>query len=376
MRPRILIFSIAYEPLIGGAELAVRKITDRLSSYDFDLITCRLEKNLPKEEKIGNVRVFRVGFGTRLGRLLYPALAFRLANRLHKAGPYGLVWSIMAAYGAAAALMFLRRFGSVKFLLTLQEGDALSHIYHRVRGFRKYWQRAFKRADAIQAISNFLAKWAKKEGATCPIEIIPNGVDPHFISPYPPAGDRGRKRGGKIITVSRLVPKNGVDILICAAAELQYLIPNTKYLIQIVGGGPEEKNLKKLARDLGVEDIIEFRGEVLPEDVPKFLRKADIFVRPSRSEGLGSAFLEAMAAGLPVVGTNVGGIPDFLIQGRTGLFCKADDPKDLARNLQQLLENPELARQLSENARRLAAETYSWDNVAIQMDNLFKRLFA
>lgn len=194
-----------------------------------------------------------------------------------------------------------------------------------------------------------------------------------------------------IITVSRLVSKNGLDILIKAAVELKTIIPDSKFGILILGNGPQEKKLNKLARDLGVEDIIEFRGEVLPEGVPKFLREADIFVRPSRSEGLGSAFLEAMAAGLPIIGMAVGGIPDFLhplflpltkgeikrgSDGPNGLFAKVEDPKDLAAKIQMLLENPELGARLGENGRRLVEEKFNWDGVALKMNMLFENMLS
>lgn len=177
VKPRILIFSLAYEPWIGGAELAVRYTTDRLFNYEFDLITCQLKSGPPKKEKVGNVNVYRVGFGGRLGKYLYPFFAARLANKLHRRAPYAVAWSIMAAYAGAATMLFLRRQPGVKFLLTLQEGDPIEHIHSRVRYVQGQWRKIFSRADHIQAISNFLAEWAKKEGAKCPIEVIPNGVD-------------------------------------------------------------------------------------------------------------------------------------------------------------------------------------------------------
>ena len=133
IKPRILIFSVAYEPLVGGAELAVRHITDRLSSFEFDLITCRFAPGHRRKERVGNVNVYRVGFGSRLGRYIYPALAYRLARKLHKVRPYQVVWSIMAAYAGAAALMFKRRQPEVKLLLTLQEGDPIEdHIHKKI----------------------------------------------------------------------------------------------------------------------------------------------------------------------------------------------------------------------------------------------------
>ncbi len=416
MKPRILIFSIAYEPLLGGAETAVRNLTDRLSSYEFDLITCRFSRKHRVSERIGTVNVYRVGFGSRLGRLLYPVLAFRLAARLHRKHPYQVVWSIMAAYAGAAALMFLRRFSQVKFLLTLQEGDPIEYIHRQVRGFRTQWQRIFKRANYVQAISQYLAKWARKEGTNCPIEVIPNGVElKKFQIPKSKFQINSKIQISKIVTVSRLVPKNGIDILIKAFAVIARN-EETKQSqgeiathpsgarndigikLQILGTGPEEKKLKKLAKALNVEDAVEFLGNVPADKVPEYLTQADIFVRPSRSEGLGTAFLEAMAAGLPVIGTPVGGIGEFLIPYRVflpsaplrlrrtdgegerkrgsanGLFVKPEDPKDLAEKILLLLKNEKLREELGQNGRRLVEEEYSWDLIAQKMAKIFSGL--
>ncbi|MBI4049964.1 MAG: glycosyltransferase family 4 protein [Candidatus Doudnabacteria bacterium] len=381
MKKRVLIFSIAYEPLLGGAELAVRNITDRLSAYEFDLITARFSRKHAEQERIGNVNVYRVGFGSRLGRYLYPMLAWRLASKLHKGRPYQLVWSIMAAYAGAAALMFLRRFPAVNYLLTLQEGDPIVHIHRRVRGMKKMWQRIFGRADYVQAISRHLAEWARAEGAACPIEIVPNGVAVEKFTPtLSPPHEGERKRGSQftIITTSRLVPKNGLDILIRALAVIlegaKRLIGSRDIKLQILGSGSEEQKLKKLAHDLNVSDCVEFLGDITPDKVPEYLVRADIFVRPSRSEGLGTAFLEAMAAGLPVIGTAVGGIPDFLQDGATGLFCKVEEPNDLAAKIKLLFEDAPLRRRLGENGKKLVEERYSWDGIAARMNNIFQKL--
>jgi glycosyltransferase involved in cell wall biosynthesis len=380
---RILIFSIAYEPLLGGAELAVKNITSRLSrssalgrdepSYEFDLITCRFNQSHKRMERIGNVNVYRVGFGSRLGRYLYPIFAFRLAKNLHHKNPYQIVWSIMAAYAGAAALMFVRRFPEVKFLLTLQEGDPIEHIHRQVRGFRRQWQKLFEKADFIQAISQYLADWARKEGAKCPVEVVPNGVDINkFKNQKSKIKNTNQKL--KIITVSRLVSKNGIDILIQAAAKLKTLLLNSKFLIRIVGSGPEEQKLKRLARDLKVDDCVEFLGDIVPDRIPEYLAQADIFVRPSRSEGLGSSFLEAMAAGLPVVGTAVGGIAEIIRNNENGLLVKPEDPKDLAQKIQLLLESQDLREKLGQNGRRLVEEKYSWDLISKKIAGIFSSL--
>lgn len=372
MKPRILIFSVAYDPYFAGAELAVKNITDRLPGYDFDLITCRFTRHQLSVEQIGNTTVYRVGFGNRLGRYLYPVLALQKAARLHKANPYRVVWAIMASYAGAAALMFLRRYPRVKFLLSLQEGDSIEHIHKRVRGFRRFWRKIFKRVDYIQVISSFLEAWAKKEGAKCPVVVIPNGVDISKI--------KNKKLKIKItdtkiiITTSRLVPKNGIDILIRAAKQLQSSIFGSRFVIRILGAGFEEKKLKQLAKDLGVEKEVEFLGNIKPNEVPQYLAEADVFVRPSRSEGLGSSFLEAMAAGLPIIGTPVGGIVDFLKDYETGLFCQPEDPKDLAKKILILLGDDSLKVRLVENGERLILANYSWDKIGAEMKKVFETL--
>ncbi len=94
---------------------------------------------------------------------------------------------------------------------------------------------------------------------------------------------------------------------------------------------------------------------------------SDVFCRPSLSEGLGNAFLEAMAAGLPVVATRVGGIPDFLTDGETGLFVQTGNPQDVAAKIQTILTDEKLTKRLVVRAMTRVKEHYSWERVAAQM---------
>ena len=164
--------------------------------------------------------------------------------------------------------------------------------------------------------------------------------------------------------------------------------PRVKLLI--LGSGPEEQNLKKLAKNLDLSNEVIFLGHINPDEIPQYLEQADVFVRPSRSEGLGNSFLEAMAAVLPVIGTPVGGIPDFLnnydaddandmrmmriADMPNGLFTKVDDPKDLAEKVSLLLNNENLRRQLGENGRRLVFEKYGWDDISKKIQGIFDKL--
>ena len=167
--------------------------------------------------------------------------------------------------------------------------------------------------------------------------------------------------------MSRLVKKNGVEDIIKAAQDL-------RFKLLIIGKGEQEEYLKDLTKKLNLEDNVLFLGEVSHKDLPQYLWISDVFVRPSLSEGLGNAFLEAMAAGVPAIGTKVGGIPDFLREGETGLFCEVQNPKSITEKIKTLLKDENLRLRLIENGRKLVEEKYSWDFIALEMKNIFDKL--
>jgi len=350
---RILIFSLAYHPMVGGAEIAVKEITDRIPDIEFDMITMRFDKiDLPKE-KIGNCTIYRIS----TSKNLYPFKALFLGIKLHKSKSYDAIWAIMANWAGFAALFFKLRFPQVSYVLTLQEGDPIPYIKHKVRFVYPLFKRIFLRADIIQTISNYLADWARETGYEGKLKVIPNGVN---VEKFMSVGQSraSTKRAIVLITVSRLVEKNGIQDIINA---LKFLPKNVK--LKILGVGPLESNLKSMATGLPVEFL-----DLVPQDeIPKYLHDADIFVRPSLSEGMGSSFIEAMAAGLPVIATPVGGILDFLKDGETGLFCKIKNPRSIAEQVERLINNSNLRQKLSENGQKLVREKYDWDLVAKRM---------
>lgn len=362
-KKRVLIFSTAYLPLIGGAEVAVKEITDRLPDYEWVMITARLRPDLRESEKMGNIQVYRVGKGDVWDKF---RLVFSGPKKASSLGRFDVVWSIMASYAGFAALRYKKKTGT-KMLLTLQEGDSKAHIYSRVWFVWPWFKQIFAKADRVQAISKYLAAWGKEMGATCNIDVVPNGVKIQ-------TGGSQQKRDDlkRVITVSRLVKKNGLEYLVEAMAEV-----NKKYsspiVLQIIGDGELEKSLKKLAERIGLEDqrTVIFAGAVSNDVVYSQLHQADVFVRPSISEGLGNAFLEAMAMNVPVVATNVGGISDFLTDGETGLFC-THDPKDIADKILRVLNDPALSERLRTNARKMVEEKYAWNTIAEKMKNIFE----
>jgi glycosyltransferase involved in cell wall biosynthesis len=365
MAKRILIFSLAYYPLVGGAEVAVKEITDRISTNDviFDMVTVRFG-NSPIYEKIGNINVHRIKASRfeRLNKYLFVFSGALLASRLASRHKYDAIWSIMAFYVGFSALLFKITHPRIPFLLTLQEGDPIDYMKRKVGILYPFLKLVFKKSDRIQAISNYLADWAKSMGALCPVTVIPNGVDvERFInSDHKQPFDVGNSMW--IITTSRLVEKNGVGDII---ESLVHLSENTRLII--LGNGPLEDKLKVKARELGVADRVVFEGFVAHEKLPGYLHNSDVFVRPSLSEGMGNSFIEAMAASIPVVATPVGGIVDFLEDGETGLFCDVKNPASIAQKVDKLIKDHESRDYIVKNALNMVKSRYHWDTVAKEM---------
>ncbi|HPL95292.1 MAG TPA: glycosyltransferase family 4 protein [bacterium] len=379
-KPKILIFSLAYAPFIGGAEIAVQKITKRLSDYfEFDVITCNLNGKQKEEEWNEGVKIYRVG-NSWIGKQFFHYLSYKKAIELHQENNYLAIWSIMANRAGLAALKFKEKFSEVKYLLTLQEGDPLSHIYWRTWFWWWRYKKIYQQADHIQVLSAWLEKRARKFGYQKEISIVPNGVDINKFktqnSDVKIMEELDIPKDTKIIfTTSRLVKKNNVMSLIKATKMLltDYKIPVN---LLIAGEGELKKRLKFLTHQLAIKKEVNFLGYIYSEDLPKYYNLADVFVRPSLSEGFGISFVEAMSAGVPVVATPVGGILDFLIDGETGWFCEPKNPESIAEKINYILDKKNQAEveRVVANAKKMVMEKYTWDVVATQMKEVFDNL--
>lgn len=384
---RILIFSLVYYPrFIGGAEVAVKEITDRISSeqIEFDMVTLRLDSKLPKYEKVGNIHVHRVGWAMKqkhssdslpwylhFNKYALPFVAFFKACSLHRIRTYDATWSIMATYNSFAALFFKLTHSQVPFILTLQEGDPIEYIKRRVRLVYPLFKMIFTRADRIQAISTYLARWGRDMGAKCPITVVPNAVDFELFSKRPSEEQLksllvslDKKADDMfLIHTGRLVVKNAVGDIIDALA---FLPENVKLIL--VGQGYEEEALRAKAKALpGGPDRVKFLGFVKHADMVPYLYVSDMFIRPSLSEGFGNSFIEAMAARMPVIATPVGGIPDFLVDGETGLFCEVNNPRSIAQKVEKYIKDKESRGYVVANAEKMVKERYQWSKIVEDM---------
>lgn len=170
----------------------------------------------------------------------------------------------------------------------------------------------------------------------------------------------------KIITTSSLIPRNGIDTLIEACALLKI-----EWELTIAGDGPLKNDMENQAIKLGVINRINFLGRVPPSEISNLLTRSDIFVRPSRFEGFGNSFVEAMAAGIPVIGTAVGGIVDFLFDNRTGFIVPVDDPEATAEKIEFVAKNNN--KVIITAAKKYVRDNYDWDIIA---KKVLKEMFA
>ena len=193
------------------------------------------------------------------------------------------------------------------------------------------------------------------------IAVIRNGLDlPLYSAARPPRLPR------RIVVVGNLRPEKGHDVLIDAAVDILRRFPDAEF--RLVGGGTEHARLMALAEARGVSHAMQFLGHC--EDVPAQLASADVFVLPSRSEAFPNAVLEAMAAGLPVVASSVGGVLESVDDGRTGLLVPPGNPAQLTEAICRLMADPEMAARLGK-AGRANAERFSFDRMITAFDRLY-----
>ncbi len=372
---RILIFSLAYYPHVGGAEVALREITDRIADIEFHMLTLNFGKE-PKEEKIGNIFMHRLGDGASyFSKILFIPRAAAAARRLHSTHHFDAFWAMMSYM--LFPIVLLRLFGTrVPYLLTLQEGDPWKHMFRRwfILPLRPLLSIGFKQASAIQTISTYLAAWARQMGYRGPVEVIPNGVDTARFA----IATATPHEKTLLVTTSRLVHKNAIDDVIRALT----LLP-ASVRFRVYGTGPEEASLRRLAAHLSVADRVEWKGHIDHALLPVALSACDVFIRPSRSEGMGNSFIEAMAAGLPVIATQEGGIADFLFDAKrnpdketTGWAVDKNSPKQVAEAVQDILAHPAQAARVIANAKRMVTEKYDWNLIARHVRSVFDQVLA
>lgn len=306
-----------------------------------------------------------------------PRVTRRAVDLLREHG-CGSVW-----FGAAAPLGLmapaLRGAGARRIVATTHGHEA---GWAQLPGSRRLLRRIGEGTDTITYLGEYTRSRiapALTPAAAGRMVRLPPGVDEKTFHPDS-GGDRVRARLGLadrpvVVCVSRLVRRKGQDTLILAMPAILARVPDAVLLI--VGGGPYEADLKKLAAETGVLDSVRFTGPVPWEELPAHFGAGDVFAMPCRTrrggldvEGLGIVYLEASATGLPVVAGDSGGAPDAVLDGETGWVVRGGSAEGAADRIVTLLDDPELRRRMGQRGRAWVEEKWRWDLLARELRTL------
>jgi len=287
--------------------------------------------------------------GLRPGVVLRLATLLRTwqADVLHTHDPKTLI------YGAPAA-----RLARVGRIIHTCHGNGLTPFPRAVRVFRM----AFWLADMMVCVSDDLARQMVETGIDPrKIHTVLNGIDTSFFSFASP------KPGTNAVTVARLSPEKDIRTLIQAVAIIRETCPS--FQLEIAGDGVCMAELQTMVRELGLDGHVRFLGQV--RDVRSVLERSGLFILPSLREGVSLTLLEAMACELPIVATRVGGTPEVVIEGETGLLVSPGSPGELAQAVLSLRQDPDGSRRMGEAARRRVEQHFDIRRTVAEYEQMY-----
>lgn len=372
---RIAMVGDEFYPDIGGVPTYTWELGEALARLGVEpILFTHAHPSRPEEEEIGGLRVKHLnGFVVpRLDR----ALSFRIARDLHrdiKSGGFDIVHGQDIYSSMALQSIHSAHKCGVPSVLTC-------HSVHKTGWF---WRLIYQPlvltmqiANRIIAVSNATAEFCRGLGVyDRKIKVIMNGVDPSKFNPADGSCMRTRLDLGAeplVVTAIRLVKRKGAEHLVTAFSKVLQRVPDAKLVI--AGGGPEAANLHALMKKLGIENSTFMLGTLSREQVIKLIAAADIFVLPSLMESFGLVLLEAMAAGVPIVCTRAGGVPEIVENEINGLMVPPADADALADAILRVLDDRELAKKLRVNGLRVAREKFSWEKTARETLTLYETM--
>ena len=226
----------------------------------------------------------------------------------------------------------------------------------------------WRRADRVVAVCDSLGRLALRTLPDLDYAVVPNGVDLALF--HPARAPRAPSKRIRCLAVARLIERKGLGDLIRAIA----LLERGRFELEIVGGGADQQVLQDLATRLGVAEDVRFAGPLPRVAVAERYRAADLFTLPSSAEAFGNVFAEALASGLPIVGSATGGIPDLVEHGSNGLLVPSGDVQALAGAISYLANDPELRAEMALRNRAKAEATLEWAQVTRRYLSIYEAL--
>lgn len=372
---KVLLLNYEFPPLGGGAANATYHLLHEFAHRTDLTVTLITSAVGParREQLSDNVTVHFLDIGkdrslhyqSNIELLKYSWKAWRYAKRLLREYQFDV---LHAFFGIPCGLI-ARKLG-VPYVVSLRGSDVPGYSARYALAdkllFRRLSRRVWRDSGAVVANSQGLRALALNTSSEEKIGVIPNGVDTVAFAPETRVPDAdGQRHDLRLIFVGRLIPRKGVDLILTAMSDM----PGVQ--LTVVGDGPERSELAYYAQKHGLD--VTFMGELQHDQLPVLYRSHDAFAMPSYNEGMSNTVLEAMASGLPVVVTDVGGTAELI--HNNGLVVPVADMNALRDAICFLKENHSARRQMGAQSRKIACQ-YSWTMVASQYIEQYKHTCA
>ena len=368
---RILFWSELFWPYAGGPELLAIKLLPALAvrGHDFIVVTSHDYLELPDKAHAYGIPIYRFPFRAALTQAdigQFASIRQEIAGLKRAWAPQ--IIHINALGSSAIFNVSIAQTPDPRLLVTL-------HTLHgqlentRTAGSDTLLKKTLASADWVACVSEAVLRDARRQvpEITTSSSVIYNGLDePDIIrQPLPFAAPR-------LLCLGRLVAVKGFDLALKAFSKLIERFPRAHLVI--AGDGPMRPALQEQASELGVENRVDFTGWIAPEKVLDLINTATMLVIPSHREGLPLVGIEAAQMGRPVVATQVGGLPELIVHGETGLLVEREDVEGLAQAIAFVLDHPQQASRMGEAARYRAREMFSLDRCIDAHDALYRKL--
>ena len=368
---RILFWSEFYWPYIGGPEVMASRLLPALRDrgFRFTVVTSQHHLDLPGEAEHEGIPIVRLPFRDAVERGDVDTLGgvIRRIARLKRKETPDLVH--LNGIGSSA-LFHLSTAGAcpAPLLVTLHtrlmtDGDAPHDTLQ---------SRVLRAADGVVACSaSVLLQLRSLVPTAFPRSVvIPNSVETPDRLPTPLPADPAH-----LLCLGRLIPLKGFDLALAALAAVRNRFPDLR--LTVAGDGPSRSQLERMAAEAGLGPAVRFTGWIRPGEIPGLINEATMVLIPSRGrEGLPVVAIQAALMGRPIIATPVGGLPEIVVDGVTGVLVGENDALALARAIEDLLDHPDTAAAMGRRARIHARERFGWESHLNAYDRVYRRLIA
>jgi glycosyltransferase involved in cell wall biosynthesis len=372
---KLLFINSEYPPVGGGAGNASANLACQLVEMGSEVIVVTSAfDDLPNDETRQGVRILRgpasrrrVDRSDALEQTVFIAGAFWRSVRLMRQYRPDVALAFFGVPSGVVAWL-LKMLFRMPYVVSLRGGDVPGFrpydfwLYHKIAApvLRLIWHGA----AAVVANSVGLRDLARAFDSSVDIPVVPNGVD---VDRFPSA--ERTWSSPRILSVGRIVHQKGLDLAMMALAGLKDL----DWQWRVVGDGPQLPVLQGMLREQALDGRVQFLGWQKPQELRREYANANLFLFPSRDEGMPNAVLEAMASGLPVVATRISGNEELILDGETGALVPTDDAAALREALRQLISDGRRRERMGRAGRERVQRDYAWRSAARQYQSILER---